>query len=275
MFWAGVVEWWPIDIIEQGSLMLARQMMLENSYNGFLFCISLLGILTAHELGHFFVARLYGIWSTPPIFLPFPLNPIGTCGAVIAMRKHEANRKQLFDIGIAGPMAGLAVIVPLLVIGLMSSMTPRFQNAIGCEFSMPLIVQLFAMVFHPGMDQTIPNSLMNPFLMAAWAGLLVTGINMVPMSQLDGGHVAFGLLGQKSYFISYVVFGMCIAYVILLQQWAFVLMLILVYFMGTKHPPSSDDTIPIGRFRQVIGWLSLVLPILCVPINPIQVVTPY
>jgi membrane-associated protease RseP (regulator of RpoE activity) len=119
----------------------------------------------------------------------------------------------------------------------------------------------------------ITNVDMNPLLMAAWVGLLVTGLNMIPISQLDGGHVIFGLLGEKSRFVSWTTYFVCVAYVIfgavIYRQGLFVVMLILVSLMGVKHPPSRNDNVPVGFFRQALGWCTLLLPILCIPMRPV------
>lgn len=122
----------------------------------------------------------------------------------------------------------------------------------------------------------IQNIDMNPLLMAAWVGLLVTGLNMIPISQLDGGHVIFGLLGTGSHLFSKVAYFACIAYVLLgvlvFGQGLFVLMLVLVTFMGINHPPSRNDHVSLGTFRQVLGWLTLSLPLLCIPLRPVTMV---
>ena len=136
----------------------------------------------------------------------------------------------------------------------------------------PLLIQWLAQVVVP--DQAtrfiqITNSQASPLLMAGWVGLLVTGLNMMPLGQLDGGHVVFGLLGPKSYYVALAAFVSAIAYMAYTGVILFLLMLLLVKLMGLRHPPSSDDSRSLGLPRQIIGWTSLVLPVLCIPANPI------
>jgi membrane-associated protease RseP (regulator of RpoE activity) len=301
MTWAGLTMWSPVEAIESalydGSLFDVRRSILANWFPGLIFSLALTAILGSHELGHYIATRLYGIRSTPPLFIPFPISPIGTCGAVILMEGQKADRKQIFDIGIAGPLAGLVVAIPIAIAGLMIDLPMRSAGVPSYTFGQPLIIQGLQSLFQETsvLTQTPPpkppfewmglstemitgiqNIDMNPLLMAAWVGLLVTGLNMIPISQLDGGHVIFGLLGKGSHFFSQVAYVACIAYVIfgvlVFGQGLFVLMLVLVSFMGIKHPPSRNDEVNLGTFRQILGWLTLTLPILCIPLRPVTLV---
>ncbi len=218
------------------------------------------------------MTRIYRIPATPPIFIPFPFAPIGTCGALIAMEGGNANRKEMFDIGIAGPLAGMVVALPILFLGFQTDIRPSYP--IGETFSLgkPLLIQLLVDLFQPASMQSgssMSNNNLNPFIMASWAGFLVTGLNMMPMSQLDGGHVTFGLLGERAVYLAYAAFGTCVAFMIYFQEYSFALMLGLVMLIGLRHPPSRDDTVPLGWFRHLLGWTSLLLPILCIPPRPI------
>jgi membrane-associated protease RseP (regulator of RpoE activity) len=115
----------------------------------------------------------------------------------------------------------------------------------------------------------VANNQANPLLMAGWVGLLVTGLNMMPLGQLDGGHVTFGLLGRRSYWVAVAAMVAAVLYMYYSQVWIFLLMLVLVMVMGLRHPPSSNDDRPLGVPRQIVGWCSLVLPVLCIPANPL------
>ena len=324
MTWAGLTVWSPVEILEtaynQGSLFEVRRSVLANWIPGLLFSLSLTAILGSHELGHYIVTRCYGIRSTPPLFIPFPISPIGTCGAVILMEGRQADRRQIFDIGIAGPLAGMVIAIPIAIAGLMVDVPLRSGGVASYTFGQPILIQMLAKLVPSAsfpMQQTPTDSLdsaglpklppqdntpgaipmtpdiqagsgwlfeskwvygitnvdMNPLLMAAWVGLLVTGLNMIPISQLDGGHVIFGLLGEKSRYVSWTTYFACVAYVIfgavIYRQGLFVVMLILVSLMGVKHPPSRNDNVPMGFFRQALGWCTLLLPILCIPLRPV------
>jgi membrane-associated protease RseP (regulator of RpoE activity) len=285
MTWAGLTAWSPMDVLEkawdQNSLFEVRRSVLANWMPGLLFSLSLTAILGAHELGHYVVTRAYGIRSTPPLFIPFPISPIGTCGAVILMDGRQADRRQIFDIGIAGPLAGLVLAIPVAIAGLLIELPLRSGSEPAFVFGQPVFIQFLAEWFasptaipmsylgEPG----IANTDMNPLLMAAWVGLLVTGLNMIPISQLDGGHVIFGLLGRRSRIFSWCAYAGCVGYVIygtiVYKQGLFVVMLLLVSLMGIPHPPSRNDEVNLGWPRQILGWTTLLLPLLCIPLRPV------
>ena len=289
MTWAGIAAWVPGHLLEiafqRGSLLEVRRQVLANWLPGLLFSFSLAVILGAHELGHYFATRIYGIQSSLPIFIPFPIAPMGTCGAVILMDGMKANRRQIFDIGLAGPLAGLVFAIPIAAAGLLYGDPPQTQGY-AVQFGQPILIQALAEALPASTDsggqnalqqkilktKSIGNDSMNPLLMAAWVGFLVTGINMVPMSQLDGGHVIFGLLGRRSEPVCWMVYLVCIGYVAytsyMFGEPMFILMLLLIPLMGIPHPPSSDDTISLGLPRQIIGTISLVIPVLCIPLRP-------
>jgi membrane-associated protease RseP (regulator of RpoE activity) len=291
MTWAGIVAWSPVYILTEAfntqSMFEVRRHVLSNWVSGIMFSVSLTIILGAHELGHYFATRIYRIQSSLPIFIPFPFSPTGTCGAVILMDGFQADRKQIFDIGLAGPLAGLVFAIPIAAIGLMYGEPPQTRGN-SIQFGQPIAIQLLAKSL-PNQSaiksdhvpagaelmksNSISNESMNAMLMAAWVGLLVTGLNMVPISQLDGGHVIFGLLGQQSRPISWMAYFGCIGYVIYTSytygEPMFILMLVLIPLMGISHPPSRNDDISLGITRQVIGFISLAIPFFCIPFRPI------
>ncbi len=278
-FWAGVGAWVPskpFELAEQmGSLMPVRQALLANWLGGLEFSLALMAILGAHELGHYVFTIIYRVPSTPPLFIPFPFySPIGTMGAVIMMQSGSADRKQIFDIGLAGPLAGLIVAVPVLIFGITYAQPIAFAPDESLIMGQPLLIQWLAAWLVPDKAASfvsLANTEVSPLLMAGWVGLLVTGLNMMPLGQLDGGHVTFGLLGPKSYYVAIAVLCAAVGYMIYTQVIIFSLMLVLVIVMGLRHPPSSDDSRALGLPRQMIGWASLVLPVLCIPANPISV----
>lgn len=289
MAWAGIAAWVPGHLLEnamqRGSLFEIRRHVLANWIPGLLFSVSLATILGAHELGHYFATRIYRIRSSLPIFIPFPIAPMGTCGAVILMDGMQADRRQIFDIGLAGPLAGLVFAIPIAAVGMLYGEPPETRGH-SVQFGQPLVIQALAEVLptriaseEPNVMQqkikttkSIGNDSMNPLLMAAWVGFLVTGLNMVPISQLDGGHVIFGLMGQKSGNVCWLVYLASIGYVgytsLMFGEPMFFLMLLLIPLMGISHPPSRDDTVPLGLLRQIIGTVSLAIPVLCIPFRP-------
>ncbi|XZE18581.1 site-2 protease family protein [Pirellulaceae bacterium SH449] len=280
MTWAGIAAWNPMNVWElslyEGSMFTIRQHVLANWESGLVFSLSLAAILGAHELGHYFVTKLYRIPSTLPLFIPFPIGPTGTCGAVILMDGFKADRKQIFDIGIAGPLAGLVFAIPIAWFGLLSENYPATTGS-TIQFGQPLGISLLNMLANPTSPVSIdwvPNTSMNPLLMAAWVGLLVTGLNMIPISQLDGGHVLFGLLGRKSAIVSLGIYLACVVYVVFSSikygEPVFILMLILIPLMGIGHPPSRNDDVQLGWGRILLGAMALLIPVFCLPLRPIQ-----
>ncbi|MDZ4853084.1 MAG: site-2 protease family protein [Pirellulaceae bacterium] len=275
--WVGVAAWAPDTVlstaVQDGSMHIFRRCVLANWKTGLIFSASLLAILMAHELGHYFMMRWYGIRSSFPIFIPFPISPFGTCGALIVMDPSRADRKQIFDIGIAGPLAGLLVAIPLAILGLIQPQGPPLPQSSGLKIGEPLIMYLLDRFI--GNDAIMNTTGINtgtssPLFMAAWIGFFITGLNMVPISQLDGGHVAFGIFGRFSDWIAKGAFLLAIVFLISSKTYGLSLMLLLVYMMGLSHPPSSDDTQRIGITRTIIGLASMCLPILCVAATPIH-----
>lgn len=279
-FWAGVGAWVPTVPFEKaamyGSLLPVRQAVLANWFDGLQFSLALMAILVAHEFGHYLLTIFYKVPSTPPLFIPFPFfSPIGTMGAVIMMQSGTADRRQIFDIGLAGPLAGLVVAIPVIIFGVLDNAPVRYAPEAALVMGQPLIIQWLGGWLMPENASafiSISNAQANPLLMAGWVGLLVTGLNMMPLGQLDGGHVAFGLLGPRSYWVAIAALAGAVGYMLYSQVLIFSLMLVLVLLMGIRHPPSSDDTRTLGLGRQIVGWLSLALPILCIPANPIDMI---
>lgn len=273
-FWVGSCRWYPIIAIWfQGpwpdSHYLTRQLALTHWRDGLLYMACVLGILLAHEFGHFFATVIYRIPASLPYVIPMPILPIGTFGAVIGMDGRQADRKQIFDIGIAGPLAGLVVAIPVIVVG--CQQLDFTQPSFGpYGLNPPLLVRLLLdWIEPPGYRPGLPvmMSQLNPCFVAGWVGLLVTGLNMMPVSQLDGGHVIYTLFGKQSKWIARGFVALAIAYVaftlVTTQQAQWILMLGLILFIGVDHPPTRDDRVPIGWFRFALGVASLSIPLLC------------
>jgi membrane-associated protease RseP (regulator of RpoE activity) len=285
-FFAGATGWLPGEYVF-GSInptldpdpylfVGARRMLLEHWQDGLIYMGCVLAILLTHEMGHFVMTVIYRVRASLPFFIPLPISPIGTMGAVIAMDGSKADRRQIFDIGLAGPLAGLVVAVPIIWIG--ASQLDLTTPPEGYYFGLPLAVKYLLGFLQPGAYQ--PNmgvavNQLNPFFMAGWVGLLVTGLNMMPVSQLDGGHVMYALFGRASHWLArlfmlavFVYMGVALYLFHSFPTW--LLMALLVLLIGTDHPPTRDDSVRLGWFRTAIGAISLLIPVLCFTPNPIN-----
>lgn len=270
-FVVGACQWDPNGVIEKlsttGSLIPVRKSILAHWDQGLIYMIAVLLILLLHEFGHFFMTLLYKIPASFPFFLPFPANPIGTMGAVIAMQGNAADRKEIFDIGIAGPLAGLVAAVPIAWYGIAElDLTSPEQGWVA--FRLPLLMQWFANYIQvPGYadGSVVWLSQLNPLFVAGWVGFLITGLNMMPIGQLDGGHVTYTLFGTSAHAIARATIVIAIAFMTYHGAPTFALMIVLLLLMGTDHPPTRDDSVKLGPFRWALGIGSLAIPILCFP----------
>jgi membrane-associated protease RseP (regulator of RpoE activity) len=192
-------------------------------------------------------------------------------GAVIAMRGLQANRRQLFDIGLSGPWAGLVIALPLAILGVREARVDIVHP--GLRFGDPLVFQWLIGLLRRDVREGW-ELVMNPYLMAAWVGLFVTGLNMIPVGQLDGGHVAYAIFGRKAHWLARAMVGLAVGFIVYTGQYGLMLMLGLVVFIGIHHPPTADDRAPLGAFRRVVGLVSLAIPILCLPVRPIDIIPP-
>ena len=227
----------------------------EHWQRGLVYMVAVLTVLGAHEAGHFIAAWRHRIPATLPFFIPVPVLLTGTMGAVIGMEGSRASRRQLFDIAIAGPLAGLVVALPILAVGLLTGEAVRHS-----PFALPPLARGILGLVRPDIaaDGTIaPNAL----FMAGWVGLLVTGLNMIPISQLDGGHVSYAIFGRRAHWIARSVLIASIAAIVILGRTNWVAMVVIVTLLGTDHPPIRHDGRPLGLFRTVLGVLSFWIPI--------------
>ena len=203
-FWVGANHWLPLPM---GTPV--RQMLIAHWMDGLIYMACVLAILLTHEMGHFLATVRYRIAASLPFFIPFPISPIGTMGAVIGMDGLRANRREMFDIGLAGPIAGLLVAVPIMWIGVTKlDLTGTVYGPFAVD--LPLIVRItLSYVQPPGYeaDQPIWYSQLNPYFMAGWVGFLITGLNMLPVSQLDGGHLVYTLFGRRAHWIGAVLWS--------------------------------------------------------------------
>lgn len=233
---------------------------------GVAFSASLLAILFSHEMGHYLACRYYKVDATLPYFIPAPpVGLAGTFGAFIKIRSPIPTRRALFDIGLAGPLAGFVVALPLSVVGVLMTGPPVPPPAEAIFFNDPVLFRLIAWLFGVPLD---PNSPTNPYYMAAWIGLLVTSLNLMPVGQLDGGHGTFALFGPRAHrLIARVAFVATAALATLGFIWhnspsGFLYTVLLAVMMRVPHP-SPAVMEPLGAKRIAIAVLTLVVFILC------------
>lgn len=257
--------------------------------SGFPFAITMIVVLGAHEFGHYLAGRYHGVHVTLPYFIPMPLSPFGTMGAFINMKEPPKNRRQLLDIGLAGPIAGVVVAIPALLIGLhQSSLSPLPAAPQGAGFSMEgnsvLYLLMKYLVFgkilpvpqdfgglSPSLfwlryfftGQPVPygalDVLISPVAFAAWAGLLVTGLNLIPAGQLDGGHLLYVLFGKNTArkIFPFLLAGMVVLGFFWSGWWLWVMLLFFLF--GRLYDEPLDQITPLDSRRKAIAIFGLVL----------------
>ncbi len=229
---------------------------------GVWYSLSLIAILLAHEMGHFFMSRRHGVPASLPYFLPVPIPPFGTFGAIIKMKGRMRSRKALFDIGVAGPLMGLLITIPAIIIGLLLSESVLLDKTQDTFFH--LGDSLLFVIAEKVVLGDLPEGYdlcLHPIAYAGWVGLFVTALNLLPVGQLDGGHIAYAMFGRKSK----IIFGLTI------MLWAgisfffyvgWTLMIVLVLIFGFRHPPPLDDVTPLDLKRKILGGVVFSLFIL-------------
>jgi membrane-associated protease RseP (regulator of RpoE activity) len=238
---------------------------------GLKFSIPLLTILMFHELGHYVAARRHGLAATPPFFIPFPIPilGIGTLGAVIRIKDPIQNKRQLLDVGAAGPIAGFIALVPFLAYGIAASdVGPAATDGAYLEFAEPLIYRLLEMTIRPGLPDGSVLWL-HPTGVAAWFGIIVTLLNLLPFAQLDGGHITYALFGQWHRRLAWPLLGVLAGLGFVWPGWW--LWVIIVLFMRPQHPPLWDERVPLDRNRKLAGWMAVVIFVLCFAAEPIRI----
>ncbi len=229
---------------------------------GVTFASSLLCILFAHEMGHYLACRHYGVNATLPYFIPAPpLFLAGTFGAFIKIRSPIPSRRALFDIGLAGPLAGFIVVIPVAIAGLVNIQPPLLLSGPGIVFQDPLLFRILAPILGIQLD---PNSPINPYYMAAWIGLLVTSLNLMPVGQLDGGHGTYALFGARVHkLIGRMAFFMVVILSVLGFFWyrspsGFLFALLLAIMLRVRHPqPATMESL--GWKRIMIALVTLLV----------------
>lgn len=240
---------------------------------GLWYSLTLLAILGAHEMGHYLLCRYHRVDATLPYFLPAPLPLTGTIGAFIRIREPFPTRRILFDIGVAGPIAGFVVLVPALFLGLTFSNVGRLPEDLRGFVSLgepPLFRLATWLVWGSIPDGHSLN--MHPMVFAAWFGLFATALNLLPFGQLDGGHIGYAALGRRSTLVSLATVGAAVALTFVSSSWLFVtaMMLAMLFALGPRHPSVLNEDEPLDPTRRGIAIAAAIIFVLCFTPAPIE-----
>lgn len=236
---------------------------------GLPFSFTFMAILLAHEMGHFLACRYYGIRCTPPFFIPLPISLVGTLGAFIRIKSPFQNRKALFDVGVAGPLAGFVFVLPSLAIGIAASeLVPRGNLQGALSFGEPLLFRTLGRII-VGYSPATQDMIAHPIAIAAWFGLLVTALNLLPIWQLDGGHITYAIFGRKRQ-RRISIMATCGLLLVSLLGWpfpAYLLFGVLLLIFGARfrfyHPPTIFDGDALGPGRLALGLFVFGILVLC------------
>ena len=246
-----------------GSVMEGGQPFthLSDIGKGFPFSFTLMLILGFHEFGHYYYARKHKVDVTLPYFIPAPTF-IGTLGAFIKIKSPIQNRKALLDIGAAGPIVGFIVAIPVLFIGLNMSQVVQIEPGQGIILGDSILMKVATSLIFPGLAEN-EDIMLSSVAFAGWIGLLVTMLNLLPIGQLDGGHIAYAMLGEKQQHLAKFAFLALLPLSLLSLNWLFWAFLILLLMRTVKHPPILDIDSPLTRREKVIALSCLVIFIIC------------
>jgi membrane-associated protease RseP (regulator of RpoE activity) len=278
--WAGYLVYIPAYYFHSVRELLRQAFThTELVAQGATFAAALLSILLAHEAGHYVACRRYGVNATLPFFIPAPpLFLAGTFGAFIKIKSPIPTRRALFDIGVAGPLAGFVVIIPVAVLAVLTAQPapPLSEPAAAgtlVSFNDPLLLRLLARALGVNLANIAPN----PFYFAAWIGLLVTSLNLLPVGQLDGGHAVFALFGKRPHaWVGRAGFATMALLAVLGWHWhnspgGFLYAILLFVMLRVPHPQALDEHAPLGRARTLLALLTLAVFLLCFVLFPITI----
>ncbi len=255
-----------ISTLFVGALHLGLNPFGPDIIKGWVFSLPLLLILGAHEFGHFIVARKYGIPTSWPYFIPFP-SLIGTMGAVIRLRGFLPSRRALLHMAFAGPMAGFAVALPFLILGLSMSEVLEGEIQGGIFFGEPLIFKLVSSLVLGDVGSKVIN--LHPVAFAGWVGIFVTALNLIPMGQLDGGHIFYAFFPRYHHMVGWAVIILMVIGGIFWPGWF--MWAIFGIIMGVYHPPALFMERKLRGIDYLMGLLSLLMFVLCFILVPIRV----
>jgi membrane-associated protease RseP (regulator of RpoE activity) len=276
--------------------------LLTHLWIGWPFALSLMVILTGHELGHYFAGRFYKVAVSLPYFLPMPVPPLGTMGAVIVMKGRTINRRQMLTVGAAGPLTGFVLAVPILLLGLsLSTVEPMSAPEPGALVFLEGHSLLYLLLKFAVFGKILPGSgaalafpaalnevgaalfgsfpidhgfdvFIHPVALAGWAGLLVTALNLMPVGQLDGGHILYSLVGQRARVLTWPIIGLLVIMGFFLWSGWYVWAALLFLF-GRSHPDPLDDITRLDTSRKLLAVVMLILFVLLFTPVPMQIVT--
>ena len=231
---------------------------------GLPFALTLLTILLAHEFGHYLACVYYRVNASLPYFIPAP-TLIGTLGAFIRIRGPIYSRRALFDIGVAGPIAGFVFLLPALAIGLAySKIIPDVPAEGSILFGVPSLLWLLERLIFPGVR--VGHIYLHPVARAAWIGVFATALNLLPIGQLDGGHILYAFVGERHRRLS-KVFVLLLVPIGFLYWWGWLFWAAVLFFLGSRHPVIYDET-PLGSVRRRLGVLAVLIFALSFMPNP-------
>ena len=238
---------------------------------GWAYSATIIAILGCHELGHYVACRYYDVDASLPFFLPFPITLTGTLGAFIRIREPIPYKRWLFDIGIAGPIAGFLVAVPALFIGISMSRVAPVSGSQGIPLGEPLLLQGVTWILFGSIPDT-QTLILHPVGFAAWFGLLATALNLFPVGQLDGGHISYAVLGRRSTYVTVAMIGVAIVLSYRSASWIVWTVVVtgMLLAFGVRHPPVIDEDVPLDPARKVLAIIAAVMFALCFTPAPIQ-----
>ena len=253
----------PLDLEHSFSLYATFWQHPAGLLQGLPFSLTLLAILLAHEFGHYFAASYHGVDASLPYFLPSPF--MGTFGAFIRVRSPIYSKRALFDIGVSGPLAGFVFLLPALSVGLaFSKVIPGIEHQGSLHFGVPGLEWLLERLIFPGAASG--DIYLHPVARAAWVGMFATALNLLPIGQLDGGHIVYSLFPRRHRTISTVL---CVLLVPLGKFWlGWLIWGVVLFFLGRRHPGIYDYT-DLGAGRRKLAWIALAVFILCFTFVPI------
>lgn len=268
MLLAGAFDWAGYADVE-GDKLFSPETLLMGALT---FALPLMAILGVHELGHYFMARRHKVAASLPFFIP-SIPPLGTFGAFISLRDPIPNKKSLLEIGVAGPLAGLLVALPLGVLGLV--LTNEGARAVPTNVGSEGVMAISFPLIYTWIEQyLVPiqgDYLLHPTAFAAWVGFLVTALNLLPVGQLDGGHIARALLGSRAKYLTWVTIAAMVAIGFVYFGW--LLFALLILFLGARHPPPLNDISPLDAKRKGVGifaFVILAVAFVPIPMSPVS-----